>query len=54
MDAVLSGHTHNEVAQKFVTNKATGRQRPGNGAAAASAAGDVRGSAPCREMSGVC
>ncbi|OUC96118.1 bifunctional metallophosphatase/5'-nucleotidase [Streptosporangium minutum] len=26
VDAVLFGHAHNEVAQKFVTNKATGRQ----------------------------
>ncbi|MGP4094982.1 bifunctional metallophosphatase/5'-nucleotidase [Nonomuraea sp. KM90] len=26
IDAVLFGHAHNEVAQKFVTNKATGQQ----------------------------
>ncbi|MER7503332.1 5'-nucleotidase C-terminal domain-containing protein [Nonomuraea pusilla] len=26
VDAVLFGHAHNEVAQRFVTNKATGRQ----------------------------
>ncbi|MFI9596956.1 bifunctional metallophosphatase/5'-nucleotidase [Nonomuraea sp. NPDC052265] len=26
IDAVLFGHAHNEVAQRFVTNKATGRQ----------------------------
>ncbi|GAT70845.1 nucleotidase [Planomonospora sphaerica] len=26
IDAVLFGHAHNEVAQKFVTNRATGRQ----------------------------
>ncbi|MFD8527856.1 bifunctional metallophosphatase/5'-nucleotidase [Streptosporangium canum] len=26
VDAVLFGHAHNEVTQKFVTNKATGRQ----------------------------
>ncbi|MFJ2031663.1 bifunctional metallophosphatase/5'-nucleotidase [Streptosporangium sp. NPDC087985] len=26
VDAVLFGHAHNEVAQKFVTNKATGKQ----------------------------
>ena len=26
IDAILFGHAHNEVAQRFVTNKATGRQ----------------------------